>query len=77
MFLFCLVSFFFCFTVGRGSHGGYHGGFTVVGGGGFFTAVWGILEFSVLYVVAQRPRFRPNKGFAHNLALGSDPVCEY
>ena len=30
------VLFFFCLTVDRGTHGGFHGGFTVVGGGGHY-----------------------------------------
>ena len=36
------------------------------------------VEFSfVVGSCSQRPRFRPNKGSAHNPAMGFDPAREY
>ena len=40
-------------------------------------AAGGYLSLPLLHVVAQRPRLRPNKGSAHNLAIGFDPAREY
>ena len=43
-----------------------------------FLVVGGLRRFSfVVGSCSQRPRFRPNKGSAHNLAIGFDPAREY
>ena len=74
------VSFFVLLLFGLhwGFYEGFTGGWGYTGGFSFsscFTVVkqrlYGRLGdtcFPLLYVDAQRPHFRPNKGFAHNLA---------